>query len=105
MRHGGSKGTHPPYGDGLRINKKITTVFDGCNFFVLSLLLEGSAIGASDLGRVGLVSNDAYLIKRAVVLAVTMVSTFAYGTFNTLVGVTVICFAIGHYFKPCLSLF
>ena len=72
---------------------------------VLVLLLKGTAIGASDLGRIRLVRNDANLVKRTVIFAVTMVSTFAYGTFNTLVGVTVVVFAIGHYFKPCLSLF
>jgi len=64
---------------------------------VLVLLLERAAIGASDLGGVGLVSDDAYLIKRTVILTVTVVRTFAYGTFNTLIGTTVVVFAIGHH--------
>ena len=71
----------------------------------LSLLLEGAAIGAGDLGGVGLVCNDAYLIERAVVFTCTVVSALGHGTFNTLVGITVVVFAIGHHFKPCLSLF
>ena len=62
-------------------------------FLPLSLT-EGLAVGALVLSGICFVGADQNAIQRAVVLAVTVVSTGLNGAFNTLVGIAVHVFLL-----------